>query len=219
MTEFNANEKDSEVPIPFGFSDVVYKGKFHNVLIEQNYDTILKTCNFGDLSNIISDQFIKNFDLTLQKFEGNLFKDKKIINVMEINNTLELLENQRNMDNYISVLTDESGNPIFIKSDNFAFSKTESRMATVDFRVFIHDLTGKVPKDVSMHVGSLCVMMLSGKIEYPIGYDSILRVLKKYGVPIINFKSDGYIHLTIDNPKSLQNLIIKGGIRTIQKSN
>lgn len=198
---------------------MIYKGEFHNILIEQNYDTIFERCNFGKLSNVISDQFIKSFDLTLQKIEKRPFKESKIINVIEIESRKSILENQDNMDKYLSILTDDSGNPIFMNSENFAFSKTSSRMATVDFRVFINDLTGKVPKDVRMHIGSLCVMMLSGKLEYPIGYDSILRALKKYGVPIFNYRSSGYIHLTIDNSKTLQDLAIKGGITTIQKSN
>lgn len=190
------------VPEPSKWIEIIYNGKSFIDVLEMNSDHIRKIVEDKELSEIVSEQFIRSFDLSVQQFQyDSIFGFRKrfrdIETILEVNNNPIFLMDENLLKNYQEILMEPSVYKKFMHIDNFCFSKDNSKLATKDFRVLIDDLSGSVPRDELLNVASIASLMLSGYIDYTIGYDYIIEIMKKYGYTEFTFQERGYIHIKL----------------------
>lgn len=175
-------------------------------------DKILTLTGLNDVSNLINENFINSYNLTIQYIERGLFGRKgKVKTLFEVDGKYQDVINDKN---YVDIIMEDVREKRFIKIDNFAFNNDYSRIASKDFRVLVDDLNGNVPRDVLLHVASVATLMLSNKLEIPIGYDYITEFMKKYGYTEFKYNSNGYLHITL---KENSLFSIRGGVPLVQK--
>lgn len=167
---------------------------------------IRKIVEEKELSEIVFEEFIHSFDFSVQQFQlRGLFGFRKqfrdIKTLFELKDSNELFTDEKKLEEYIDILFEDSGTKKFMSIDNFCFSKDRTKIATKDFRILIDDLSGIVPKDEMLHIATIASLMLSGGIEYPIGYDYIVSVMKKYGYTTFTFQEKGYLHINLGDGK------------------
>lgn len=162
--------------------------------------------------------YLNNFDLTIRKSTVSIFGGSKIKNVIETDDRIISLDSKFDIDAYLKILTEENVRPYFISETNFIFNQANSRMSTTDFRVLINDFTDTVPKYVLMHIGSICIMMLSDKISRVIGNQRIKDVLEAYGT--VSFVSIAHdcIHLNVHSSNFFKKFSFRKGGNLVQKS-
>lgn len=153
---------------------------------------LIEFLNSNMVAVSIGDNYIDNYDLTIQKFERRLVGGPKLIDVFRFNNKFSELGEQ-----YISDILDTS-EVKFMNINNFAFDSTRTRLASKDFRVVIDDLKGRVPKNELLHVATICTLMLSGKLEAPIAREHIISFMRKYGYIHFEYSENGYVYVFID---------------------
>lgn len=156
--------------------------------------------------------------MTLRKLETKAFLDNEITNVIDLINPINYINNNANMDKYLKILYEVRDKPYFISETNFAFNANKDRISTEDFRVFIQDLTGWVPKHVLMHVASVCVMIIAKKTDPIFGKLIIREVLKKYGTVEFIFDQYDCIHLNIKKSNIFKRIIPYTGGNLVRKS-
>lgn len=170
------------------------------------------------LSDIVFDKYLENFDLTLRKLETKAFLNNEITNVMSFSNIVNYISNKKLMDKYLTVLFGIRDEPCFISETNFAFNTNQNRISTEDFRVFIEDLTGWVPKHVLMQVASICVMIIAKKTDPSYGKLLIKEILRNYGTTNFVFDQYGCLHLIIEKSNIFKRLIPFKGGNLVRKS-
>lgn len=197
------NELTLATKPPIKWDDVYIQGIPFPYLIELERSKILEFVKNAMLSKIVEEDFIFSLNLSLQEFKFkprvNLktWFTKDISDVMRIDEPQEILLNNDFKKSFIEILMEGGFTHKFIHVDNFSFSSDSSKIATKDFRILIDDLKGTVPKDVKLNIASVAAMMLSGIIQYPIGYDYITDKMKKFGYTSFEYQGNGYLHITI----------------------
>lgn len=124
----------------------------------------------------------------------------------------------RSFEGFLNVLLEDRSLPHFISEKNFIFNENKDRLITADLRVVINDLTSSVPKHALLHVGSICLMMLTKKIEYAIGHDRIVSYLAGYGEVLVVLSLNNYLHLTIQNRNIFKSIFSSKRGNLVQKS-
>jgi hypothetical protein len=195
------------VPEPSKWIDIIYNGKSFIDVLEMNSESIRKIVENKELSEIVLDSYLRSFDLSIQQFQYNpAFGFRKrfrnIETVIKANDPAKLVLDGKLLKYYQDTLMDPGLYKKFLHIDNFCFSKDRQKLATKDFRVLLDDLSGVVPRDELLNAASIASLMLSGAIEYPIGHDYILEMMKRYGYAEFTYISKGYIHISIDKEKS-----------------
>lgn len=173
---------------------------------------IINYINLNDISNVINDKFILTYDLSLYKYNRNMFK-RSINQLFYVNDGENFMINSQNLNNYINIILDTTDYIKFMNPNNFAFNEDFHRIASFDFRILIDDLTGKVTKEDLLHIASISSLILSGKIDVPIGYQHIIDYLEKKGEVVQNFSLNGYMHIKI---LKKTNLFIKNFVANIE---
>jgi hypothetical protein len=151
------------------------------------------------LSEIVSSEYIKNFDLTLQCFEniGLFGAEKRVKTIMEIDDPLDVLNSDVIKESFENVLFESISRKRFINVENFCFTRDGTKCATKDLRILINDNRGDIPREMLLHIASIAASMLTGIIEYPIGYDYISNYMEKYGKTTFSSLGKGYLHINV----------------------
>lgn len=171
-------------------------------MLELDSTQIRSFIELDGISNIVVEHYLENLNLTIQYMTSRraLFGSsrlKEIETLFNIINPKVLLSDNGVKDKFVEVLLEANKNKRFIHVDNFSFSKAGNKIATRDFRILVDDLNGTVPRNELLHLASVATMMLSNIIEYPIGYDYIQTIMKKYGYTNFRYQGNGYLHITI----------------------
>jgi hypothetical protein len=189
---------------PSKWIDIIYNVKSFIDIIELTSPMIRHIIEEKGISEIVSEDFILSFDFSIQKYQPgwvfgfpNRFKDVETI--FELKDATEVLNKEDLLEFYVDEIMDKPYKRRFMHIDNFCFSKDRTKVATKNFRILIDDLSGKVPRDELLHIASIASLMLSGKLEYTIGYDYICDIMKKYGYTKFTFQENGYLHIDLGN--------------------
>jgi hypothetical protein len=211
------------VPEPSKWIDIIYDGKTFIDILEMSSPIIRQIVENKGISEIVNEEFIRSFDFSIQQFYNKgLFGFRKqfsdIKTLFELKDASQIFISEQNLEDYLDILFEPSTSKKFMNIDNFCFSKDRTKIATKDFRILIDDLSGIVPKDEMLNIATVASLMLSGHLEYAIGYDYIVDVMKKYGYTTFTFQEKGYIHINlgdnIDAPKYKRT----GGVKNNPKS-
>jgi hypothetical protein len=202
--------------------DVIYDGKSFTNVIEMSAERIRTILESKEISEIVDEEFIRTFDLSIQEFQPKrLFASKQrfvdIQTLFEINDVTKQLHDEVLWENFIDTILEHSNNKKFISIDNFCFSKDRTKVATKDFRILIDDLSGKIPKDEMLHVATIASLMLAGKFNIVHGYDYIMDIMKKYGYTSFSYQGKGYLHVSLGNSQNTISYKDPGRVKDIPK--
>lgn len=209
--------------IPMNFEDTVIKGLPFNLLINQELDIIHKIIfDERTLFKITSDRLLSDIDMTVFSYDRGFFSGiagrSKLI--YEVTNSNDILMNPIVKETYFKLFLDLNVGIVHIHEDNFGYDISGHRLATKDFRVFVNDLTKKVPKQILISVGTHILYALSGHFDVMRCNDHIRELLKSYGNPVLFYHGMGYLHIDICNNKkeSEKLLSIREGINPFPES-
>lgn len=188
--------------LPHKWDNIIIKGKSFNTMLEMSNSKIREILELNGVTRIVVPEFIRGYDISIQCFKtrgilGNSKNYQEILNVMEINQPIAVLESDELIMNFQDILLENSKNKRFISQENFCFNMDGTKLATKDFRILIDDFNGNIPKELLLHVGSIAFCMLTGIIDYPIGYDYIKSIMLRYGETEFFHFSEAYLHITI----------------------
>lgn len=182
---------------PKTYEDFIVRGKFFSDLIHLTYQKLLNDLDLNALSNIVVDDYLLSLDLSIYKYNKGLFKSG-IVEVLKVDNNIDLISDSSLFAEYLKIILNPDEGIKFMNPNNFAFTDDMSRIASFDFRILIDDLTGKVTKEELLHIATISSLMLSGKIDIPIGYQMIIDCLEKKGQVTQSYSSSGYLHIQIN---------------------
>lgn len=174
--------------------------------MELNSERLKTLLNVDQLAKIVIEDYVKTIDFSLQYYKKGLFginmeRSKNIKTLFKVKDSSEVTMNSDTLKKYIDILMQTDPEYKFMTIDNFAFSEDKHRIATMDFRILVDDLSGKVPKWILLHAASIATAMLSGLLEYAIGYDHIVSMMDRYGYTKFSYQSNGYLRLVISKDK------------------
>jgi hypothetical protein len=190
---------------PTKWDNVIIKGIPHSSLIELESSRIREIVALTELSRIIDKEYLTRLDFSVQQFKAKgLFcrtRMKEVETIFYVHDPTLLINLENYKNNFIEVMFENSDRKKFLNVNNFNFSRDGTKIATVDFRVLVDDLSGKVSKEELLHIASIASMMLTGIIEYPIGYSYIIDFMKKHGYTEFTFQENGYLHIKLNPVK------------------
>lgn len=99
--------------------------------------------------------------------------------------------------NYFSELTDNSKYIRSMPTGNFLKRADNNLLASNDFRVIVKDHKGNIPEGVMYNIASVAYLMIGGLIDYEVAYAYITERMRIYGVPFLEFKSQGYLSIDL----------------------
>lgn len=173
--------------------------------MELSREKLIDLFGLKELSNITNESYIKTIDLSLFRYEPRsiflpINEDTKMVKMFEIENYKDIVANPDMLENYLKILL-EDNKYTFMSLDNFSFNLSGNKIATKKFTIFINDQTGKVPKYKLLHLASIAIMMITGYLPIPEGYDRIRSIVKQYGEATFEYQQNGYLHILIDKPQ------------------
>lgn len=118
----------------------------------------------------------------------------------KVNNVQALYHSQELLDKYLQVILDAEGIIVGVNPSNFVFDKYNANVASKDFRIFLRDVRGSIPKQVKLNCVSIALLTLSGLMDVTMGYDYIFNTLKTYGQTEFTFNMGGYLHISVNDP-------------------
>lgn len=165
---------------------------------------------FKDVSTIVAEEYILKLDMSL--FEARTpflakFRDVNIDikEIIHIDSPGQLILTNALREFYTNKLMDTKKNTYrFINPSNFVFNIDNTKVASKDFRVMIHDHTTKqIPYQVKLHLCTIASGMLTGVINYNEGYLRLEYIMSEYGILRFMYTQNGIFHIEVhsNSPK------------------
>lgn len=136
---------------------------------------------------------------------------KKIINLPNI----EEISSMNNIDfsRYVEMIH-ETDKFIILNPDYFVANKDDSRILSKDLRIVVNEsLAGKIPISIKYKIASLCLLMLIGILDEPIGLNLINDLLSNYGVANIVYLAKGFLYIDLISKKVSRDFQFKGTLQ------
>jgi hypothetical protein len=187
--------------------DKFYDERMGNIIVNLDYVKIIEHLETNkDLSRIAIDlmNYLDQYDLSIETYEPEpksrlffgkrkdgpieIFENKVIMKFAEFNERYKFVDKLLNYDKTL----------ITLSKNNFFISKNLNLIASKDFRVVVYDSTNKIPQKILLYAASVALMVISGKLEAPIGYQAIRDIMDNYGMVEFNYQVEGYMRIDIN---------------------